>query len=83
LSYRLVYTVFTPNNLANNEVTFMVLEGGMVALAVILLIALHLGLIFGREGWRDASWNFSGKAKSQSGAHEKIQHQNLATEVWL
>ncbi|KAL5329471.1 hypothetical protein ACEPPN_002985 [Leptodophora sp. 'Broadleaf-Isolate-01'] len=49
------------SGLANNEVTFMVLEGGMIAAAVILLTALHPGLVFGSQGWKDAGWTISGK----------------------
>jgi hypothetical protein len=40
--------------LANNEVMFMVLEGGMVASAVILLTKMPPGLVFAREGWKEA-----------------------------
>ncbi|KAF1994719.1 putative RTA1 domain protein [Amniculicola lignicola CBS 123094] len=38
------------STLANNEVTFMVLEGGVVAAAVVLLTVLHPGVAFGRLG---------------------------------
>jgi hypothetical protein len=43
------------NALANNEVTFIALEGGMVASAVIMLTAMHPGLVFERKGWKEAS----------------------------
>ena len=42
--------------LANEEVTFMVLEGTMIALACILLTVFHPGLVVGTEGWAAASW---------------------------
>jgi hypothetical protein len=42
--------------LANDEVTFMVLEGTMIALACILLTVFHPGLAVGTEGWSAASW---------------------------
>lgn len=42
--------------LANDEVTFMVLEGTMIALACILLTVFHPGLVVGTEGWSAASW---------------------------
>jgi hypothetical protein len=42
--------------LANDEVTFMVLEGAMIALASILLTVFHPGLVVGAEGWAAASW---------------------------
>lgn len=42
--------------LANDEVTFMVLEGTMIILACVLLTAFHPGLAIGAEGWSAASW---------------------------
>ncbi|RAO64523.1 uncharacterized protein BHQ10_000535 [Talaromyces amestolkiae] len=39
-------------SLANNEVTFMVLEGAMISIAVIALTSFHPGLIWKRE-WRE------------------------------
>jgi hypothetical protein len=42
--------------LANDEVTFMVLEGTMIALACILLTVFHPGLVVGGEVWSAASW---------------------------
>ncbi len=42
--------------LANEEVTFMVLEGTMIAIACILLTVFHPGLVVGTEGWAAASW---------------------------
>ncbi|KAK3297749.1 RTA1 like protein-domain-containing protein [Chaetomium fimeti] len=41
--------------LANDEVTFMVLEGTMIALACILLTVFHPGLVIGAR-WSAASW---------------------------
>lgn len=43
--------------LANNEVTFMVLEGAMIILASGLLTVFHPGLVMGAEGWSSSSWN--------------------------
>ncbi|KAL3959860.1 hypothetical protein ACCO45_004977 [Purpureocillium lilacinum] len=37
--------------LANDEVTFMVLEGTMIILACVLMTVFHPGLIIGAEGW--------------------------------
>jgi hypothetical protein len=37
--------------LANNEVQFMVWEGGMVSVAAVALTVAHPGTVFGR-GWR-------------------------------
>lgn len=42
--------------LANNEVTFMVLEGAMMVLASGLLTVFHPGLVMGAEGWSASSW---------------------------
>lgn len=41
--------------LANNEVTFMVLEGGMISIAAISLTAFHPGLSFAGR-WADANF---------------------------
>lgn len=41
--------------LANEEVTFMILEGSMIILACITLTAFHPGLVVGRESWTAAS----------------------------
>ncbi|KAI8575114.1 hypothetical protein K450DRAFT_216180 [Umbelopsis ramanniana AG] len=42
--------------LANEEITFMVLEGCMMILACTLLTVLHPGLVVGGVMWRMASW---------------------------
>lgn len=42
--------------LANNEVTFMVLEGAMIILASGLLTVFHPGLVMGAEAWSRSSW---------------------------
>lgn len=59
--------------LANNEVTFMILEGGMVASAVILLTAMHPGLVFARKGWKEAGWSFSGKPITRGVSQDKLE----------
>ncbi|KAL2270085.1 hypothetical protein VTJ83DRAFT_2269 [Remersonia thermophila] len=51
--------------LANDQVTFMVLEGTMVALACILLTVAHPGITVGRERWHAASWK-ANKVKKAS-----------------
>ena len=55
--------------LANDEITFMVLEGTMIILAAILLTAFHPGLIVGTERWSAASWK-KGKQGSLSDTEE-------------
>lgn len=47
--------------LANQEITFMILEGAMICVAVICLTIFHPGLIFGKA-WNLAGWNIRGKA---------------------
>lgn len=42
--------------LANDQITFMVLEGTMMILACGLLTFFHPGLIIGRKAWAMASW---------------------------
>ncbi|KAL1841276.1 hypothetical protein VTJ49DRAFT_7278 [Mycothermus thermophilus] len=54
--------------LANDEVTFMVLEGTMIALTSILLTVAHPGVTVGKEGWQAASW----KANKKAGDAEKM-----------
>ncbi len=56
--------------LANEEVTFMVLEGTMIALACVLLTASHPGLAVGTEAWAAASWK--GKKNRRAGDEEKF-----------
>jgi hypothetical protein len=58
----------------------MVLEGGMVAAAVILLTVLCPGLVFGREGWQEAAWTLSGKEKRHA-SHEKLVQSKETTGV--
>ena len=42
------------SRLANNEVTFMILEAGMITVAIVALTAFHPGVVFGGL-WRDVS----------------------------
>ncbi|KAK0364112.1 phospholipid-translocating ATPase rsb1 [Friedmanniomyces endolithicus] len=46
----------------NNETDFLILDGAMIALAVICLTALHPGAAFGGQ-WNAANWSFR-KAKT-------------------
>jgi hypothetical protein len=55
----------------------MVLEGGMVASAVILLTVMHPGLVFKRKGRKEAGWTFSGKPTKKRVLPETKQ---IATE---
>ena len=42
--------------LANQQVTYMILEGAMICIAVICLTAFHPGLVF-KGDWKKASWS--------------------------
>lgn len=44
------------SNLANEEVPFMVLEGGMIVLAVGLLTFFHAGEVLGAD-WKNSGWD--------------------------
>lgn len=45
------------SSIANNQVMFMVLEGAMIAIAVICMTALHPGFCF--DGlWDQTKWSF-------------------------
>ncbi|TKA66064.1 hypothetical protein B0A49_06892 [Cryomyces minteri] len=48
--------------LANQEATFMVLEGGMIVVAVGALTIFHPGITFGGR-WADAGWTLRGEKK--------------------
>ena len=51
--------------LANQQVTFMVLEGAMIAIAVILLTVFHPGLVF-QNAWNDASWKIRSEKQKET-----------------
>jgi hypothetical protein len=64
--------------LANQQITFMVLEGAMIVSASILLTVFHPGLSFhGR--WHDASWSLGKKGKN--GGLEVI-HKSSGDSKW-
>jgi hypothetical protein len=44
--------------LANDEVTYMVLEGAMIIVASVTLTAMHPGIGFGRQAWEEGDWHF-------------------------
>lgn len=58
--------------LANDEVTFMILEGIMIILAVICMTVYHPGRVWGNEGWSAASWGKKDAIKVE----QKIVHGN-------
>lgn len=52
--------------LANDEVTFMVLEGAMIVIAVGLLTIWHPGWVF-KGSWQGASWSLRSKKGKNGG----------------
>lgn len=50
--------------LANEEITFMILEGTMVILACGLLTFYHPGLVIGSQGWTIAKWKSAKSARN-------------------
>ncbi|TKA67984.1 hypothetical protein B0A49_07640 [Cryomyces minteri] len=64
---RSVFRVAEPSQgfhgaLANQEATFMVLEGGMIVVAVGALTIFHPGIAFGGR-WADTGWTLRGEKK--------------------
>jgi len=58
--------------LANDEVTYMILEGAMVVIAVGLLTAFHPGFAFGGM-WNSATWTLRGRKNARGvGMKQKI-----------
>ena len=57
--------------LANQEVTFMILEGAMISIAVISLTVCHPGVVF-KDAWHTADWS-TRKNKAQAAAGEKLE----------
>jgi hypothetical protein len=44
--------------LANDQITFMVLEGGMMILATLFLTAFSPGRFLGRDEWKNSGWGY-------------------------
>ncbi|KAK3387644.1 RTA1 like protein-domain-containing protein [Podospora didyma] len=57
--------------LANEEITFMVLEGTMIVLASGLLTFFHPGFVAGTERWAKASWKAARKPTIEEGVSER------------
>ena len=55
----------------NNEKDFMILDGGMIGLAVLLLTAFHPGPAF-KEQWHAANWTFKSKPY-QNSSHQLLE----------
>lgn len=65
--------------LANDEVTFMVLEGAMITLACLLLTTFHPGLVVGTEGWRAASWKAGKRGAPSTGGGAEEAGKEMAS----
>ncbi len=77
--------------LAQQQVTFMILEGAMIVIAVGLLTIWHPGWVF-KEKWGDAAWSLRGRNpkleegkmvegkawEAPNGDEETVAEQNLA-----
>ncbi|KAK1754462.1 sphingoid long-chain base transporter RSB1 [Echria macrotheca] len=66
--------------LANEEVTFMVLEGTMIILASILLTAFHPGLSIGTHGWSAASFKTRNYGSSSDGENTAVKETSSERE---
>lgn len=68
-------------SLANNEVTFMVLDGAMISIAVIGLTLLHPGLIW-RGEWRELAKSMTaGKDSKDFQSERSISMSNLNVDA--
>lgn len=56
----------------NNQVDFMVLDGGMMSFATLLLTVFHPGPAFGQQ-WHAANWSFRTKS-SEKTSHGRAQY---------
>ena len=49
------------SKLANNQVTFMIFESAMMAIALLIMTVFHPGRFTGREGWKFSGWGKKAK----------------------
>lgn len=68
------------SKLANDEVTFMILEGAMIIIAVAALTVTHPCFAFG-SAWGEATWSLRGRKDSERGMGGKESRDSLAGEV--
>ncbi|KAK5446349.1 Envelope glycoprotein gp160 [Exophiala xenobiotica] len=66
--------------LANNQVLFMVLDGAMMSVAVLVLTGGHPGLALGREMWREGGITLCGN-KSRKARRIRVDSEPRATEL--
>ena len=69
-------------SLANNQVSFMILEGAMVTIAAGCLTFLHPGLVY-KDSWSAANFHFrKSKGKSEkTGSVEVVSDDNAVTAL--
>jgi hypothetical protein len=61
--------------LANNEITFMILEGAMISVAVISITVFHPGWVWQGQ-WNEAQWHVRGSKGGDDDAYSKISLDN-------
>ena len=44
--------------MANDEISYMILEGAMIIIASLALTIMHPGIDFGRVAWVEGDWQF-------------------------
>ncbi|PLN82074.1 RTA1-domain-containing protein [Aspergillus taichungensis] len=66
--------------LAGNEITYMVLEGAMIALAVVVLTFFHPGWVW-NVYWAEASWHVRSSSYSSLSASSKFKAKPARRDV--
>ena len=67
--------------LAQQQITFMILEGAMITSAVLLLTIFHPGLSF-QGRWNEASWSLGKKGKTQPKQTFVLVQDHSARSRW-
>jgi hypothetical protein len=66
--------------LANQEVTFMILEGVMIIIAVTAVTITHPYFSFG-GAWGEAAWSLRGKKNVEAGVVGKESYESVAESM--
>lgn len=65
-------------HLANDEVSYMILEGVMIIIASLALTIMHPGIGFGKVAWAEGDWHFRSKKGAVAAQHtEKGEREVL------
>ena len=65
-------------HLANDEVSYMILEGAMIIIASLAFTIVHPGIDFGRVAWAEGDWHFrSRKGLWRRGMQERVKVRYL------